>query len=90
MNSPREFIELLLYCRQNQVEHERLLETAIYVSGLCPDQVTAEKIIAVLGNQTVPGDASQLEDTESEIEQYSNRQLEEISRLMTVEMEGVI
>lgn len=90
MNSPREFIELLLYCRQNQVEHERLLETSIYVSGLCPDQVTAEKIIAVLGNQTVPGDTSQSEDTESEIEQYSNRQLEEISRLMIVEMEGVI
>jgi len=90
LNTPREFIELLLYCQQNQVGHERLLETAIFVSGLCPDQVSAEKIIAILGNQPLPQVTNTQEESESEIEQYSNRQLEEISRMMIVEMEEVI
>jgi len=85
--TPREFIELLLYCQQNQVDHERLLETAIYVGGLCPDQVSAEKIIAVLGNQKVADETGQSEEYESEIERYSNCQLEEITRLMSLNTE---
>lgn len=90
VNKSRDFIHLLLYCQQNQVEHKRLLDTAIYVSGLCPDQVSAEKIIAVLGNQPLEADTSAPSDPISEIEQYSNLQLEEISRLMTVTTEEAI
>jgi len=90
INHPREFILLLQYCRENLIEHQRLLDTAIYVSGLCPDHVSAEKIMAVLGNQGVIIGISEAEQPCGEIEQYSNRQLEEITHLMTLTMEEVI
>lgn len=90
INKPREFIDLLTYCRENEVEHNRLLETAIYVSGLCPEHVSAEKIMAVLGNQSVPIQNTLSGEPVSEIEQFSNRQLDEITRLMAVTMEEVV
>jgi len=90
INKPREFIHLLEYCRQNQVEHKRLLDTARYVSGLCPDHVSAEKIMAVLGNRPVSAEITAPADPVSEIEQYSNSQLEEITRLMTVTMQEAL
>jgi len=82
-NQPRDFIELLQFCKEHQIEHQRLLETTIYVSGICPDNVTSEKIIALLGNQ--PGSANALPSAEinDEIENFSNLQLEEISDLLT-------
>lgn len=90
INKPREFIELLLYCQHNQVNHKRLLDTAIYVSGLCPDQVSAEKIVAILGNQPAPMSSTVARESISEIEQYSNLQLEEITRLMNIIPQEVI
>jgi len=90
INKPREFVYLLIYCKENQIEHQRLLDTAIYISGLCPDQVSSEKIMAVLGNQSVPPLITATEEPVSEIEQYSNRQLEEITRLMTVTMQEAV
>ncbi len=71
-NQPRDFILLLLFCKQAQVDHQKLLDTAIYVSGICPGDVTAEKIIALLGNQP-PSDNDSLQDeVTGEIESFSN------------------
>jgi len=88
-NQPRDFIELLQFCQQFQVPHQRLLDTAIYVSGICPNNITAEKIMALLGNQPVTQTPCQKEEAGSEIEAFSNLQLEEITQLMTIKLEEV-
>ena len=87
---PRDFILLLQFCQANLVEHHKLLETAICVSELCNGDVTSEKIIAILGNQPVIKSLLTEESVMSEIEDFSNRQLEEISQLMTLNVEEVI
>ena len=80
---------LLQYCQQFQVPHQRLLDMAIYVSGICPNNITAEKIMALLGNQPVTQTPCQEEESGSEIEAFSNLQLEEITQLMTIKLEEV-
>ncbi len=90
INNPRDFILLLQFCQTNQVEHRKLLETAIYVSGLCNGNVTAEKVIAILGNQPAFSQCPSGDGTMGEIEDFSNRQLEEINLLMALTMEEVI
>ena len=83
-NQPRDFILLLQFCQQLQVDHQKLLETAIYVSGICPANVSAEKIMALLGNQPLLNNDPKKEEANGEIETFSNLQLEEITRLMTI------
>ena len=83
-NQPRDFILLLQFCQQLQVDHQKLLETAIYVSGVCPANVSAEKIMALLGNQPLLNNDKKKEEANGEIETFSNLQLEEITRLMTI------
>lgn len=88
-NQPRDFIGLLQFCRQSQVDHQRLLDTAIYVSGICPNNITAEKIMALLGNQPSFQNDTSREEAMGEIETFSNLQLNEIAQLMTLTMEEV-
>jgi hypothetical protein len=88
-NQPRDFIELIQFCQQSEVDHQRLLGTAIYVSGICPDDVTAEKIKALLGNQPSSNNDIPAPEVTGEIEDFSNLQLEEISQLMIINMEEV-
>lgn len=90
IHQPRDFIELLDYCRQHQVPHQRLLDTALYVNSICPGQVTAEKIMALLGNQSSPVSQVPQDNPGDEIEHFSNRQLEQINELINVKMEAVI
>ncbi len=90
INQPRDFIQLLQFCQQAQVDHQRLLDTAIYVSGICPGNVTAEKIMALLGNQPSSHNDSSGEAITGEIENFSTLQLEEITQLMTFKMEVAV
>jgi len=92
VNQPKDFIELLQFCQQKAIDQDRLLEAAIYVSGICPDNVTAEKIMAVLGNQTEIKQINENEIQIDEIENYSNLQLMEISSLinLSVNVGGVV
>jgi hypothetical protein len=46
--------------------------------------------MAILGNQEVTPDTPVAEQPTSEIEQFSNRQLDEITRLMTLSVEEVL
>lgn len=50
-DTPRDFIELLHYCRQNQVEQTRLESAVTQLKSLCTQTVTTEKITAMLGNK---------------------------------------
>ena len=88
-NQPRNFIELIQFCQQSEVDHQKLLDTAIYVSGICPDDVTSEKIMALLGNQPSSYNGTPGEEATGEIETFSNLQLEEITHLMAINMEEV-
>ena len=81
-NDPRGFIDVLLYCKSGDIRHDKLEETVSKVNRLCPGDVTADKIIAILGNQSetitsVPS-ASKKPD---EIEDLSFKQLQEITML---------
>lgn len=81
-NQPREFIEVLLYCKAGNIQHDKLEETAAKVSRLCPRDVTADKIIALLGNQSETITSVQAASRQpDEIEDLSFKQLQEITML---------
>jgi transposase len=89
IHQSRDFIELLQFCRQHQIPHQRLLDTALYVNSLCPGQVSREKITALLGNQSPVVNHAPQDYPVDEIEHFANRQLEEINGLINVKMEAV-
>jgi len=82
INQPRGFIDVLLYCKTGDIRHDKLEETVNKVSRLCPGDVTADKIIALLGNQsgTIISAPSSPKKTD-EIEDLSFKQLQEITML---------
>lgn len=49
--APRDFIELLHYCQQNQIEDIHLLATVKQLTSNGDGNVTSEKLMALLGNK---------------------------------------
>lgn len=90
IHQPRDFIDLLQFCRQHQISHQRLLDTAQHVSFICPGQVTGEKIMALLGNHSWPVCLPPQDHPVDEIEHFANRQLEQINGLVNSKMEDVV
>jgi transposase len=60
--SPRDFIELLEYCKTYQVNHERLENTVNRLLNANNSLINTERIKALLGNKTVPEPRPILED----------------------------
>ncbi|HYX06373.1 MAG TPA: IS21 family transposase [Bacteroidales bacterium] len=83
INQPKGFIDILLYCQQNQVPHERLIDTVYYLNELCPKDVSSDKVIALLGNQPTEQVHTLKSDKTDEIEDQAKQQLKEISQLIT-------
>ena len=54
-DASRDFIELLHYCHQNQIEDIHLATTVQRLTNNGKDNVTSEKLIALLGNKPSPG-----------------------------------
>lgn len=80
-NSPRDFIELLLYCRKHKIREESLIEAENTLLKTCPNHIETEKLIALLGNQP------RLEESYclfalNEITSQSNLQLKELAGLV--------
>ena len=50
-NSPRDFIDLLHYCREHKISEENLEATVSRLVGLCTQNITTEKLTALLGNK---------------------------------------
>ncbi len=50
--SPRDFIELLLYCRKHRISKDRLYDAEQVLLRLCPTDISTEKLTALLGNTT--------------------------------------
>jgi len=81
-NHPRGFIDILLYCKNNGIHHEKLEGTVTRLSRLCPGDVSSDKVIALLGNQSdaMTSSPPQAKKTD-EIEDLSLIQLQEITLL---------
>jgi hypothetical protein len=81
-SQPRGFIDILLYCKNKQISHERLVDTVQKVIVLCPGDVSVDKVIALLGNQPQDMVSPELQpEKRDEIEDHSIRQLQEITLL---------
>ncbi len=68
---PRNFIDLLHYCYQHQVENEKLEATVCRLMNCYPQNITTEKIKALLGNKSVctPAFSANTQTTEMAKEQ---------------------
>ena len=79
-NQARAFIELLHFCKKHGYGKDDLTKAVHYLMDVCPNSISSEKLMAVLGNK--PFD-SNTKVTEGEIEIYSRKQLLELSNFMT-------
>jgi len=54
---PKDFIELLLYCRKHSIGKNKLFDAEQALLRLCPRDISTEKLTALLGNNTssMPG-----------------------------------
>jgi transposase len=73
----RSFIDLLQYCRKHSVSTDHLLKTVAQLIGTCPFDVTADKLMALLGNKSLPIELS----PGGPIESLCEAQLQEIASL---------
>lgn len=81
--NPRGFIDILQYCKDNGIAHEKLVKTAHQVNQLCPGDVSVDKVIVLLGNQaSLQGTAASIPSAKDEIMDLSLQQLQEITLLV--------
>lgn len=80
-NQPRGFIEIMHYCCDKEVSSQKLVDTVNDLANLCPNDVSCDKVIALLGNQT-PINIQTDSYIQDEIELFSHMQLEEIATMV--------
>ena len=80
MNVPRDFIDLLHYCRENKISEENLEATVLRLVGLCTQNVTTEKLMALLGNK--PREVSKPLTVNNQTAYLAQKQLKQITALM--------
>lgn len=78
----RSFIDLLMYCKEKGISHGRLQETVMELARICPKDVSADKVMMMLGNQSLITTPANGKDSGSEIETCSRNQLQEISLMV--------
>ena len=78
-DEPREFIELLSYCREQKVSEEKLEESLRRLLGTSPDGISVEKLRALVGNTPTVTPSRESED---KISMKAKEQLADITRLM--------
>ena len=76
--NPRSFIDFLSYCRERKVSQEKLEESVKRVLSIGNGILTAEKLQALLGNET----AARKQLPDDGISQISKQQLSELTVLM--------
>ena len=77
-NVPRDFIELLSYCREYMINDERLEDSVRRLVNECKGQITVEKLRALLGNSQ----ASQSPTRDDSICLMAKQQLAMVTGLM--------
>lgn len=80
MGTPRDFIDLLHYCRQNKISEENLEATVSRLVGLCTQSVTTEKLTALLGNK--PREEDKPVAVNNQTAYLAQKQLKQITALM--------
>jgi hypothetical protein len=80
VNQPRGFVELLFYCKTKEVPQQKLITTILNLETICPNDVSSDKVMALLGNQDyVTPIVSQM--VKGEIELLAEAQLKEIANM---------
>ena len=82
-SNPRGFIDILQYCHSKNIPHQKFEETVHELNWLCPQDVSPDKVIALLGNQSLELKPLAEPVRENEIEDYSREQLLEISMMVS-------
>jgi transposase len=80
LEKPKEFIELLTYCKAFQIANEHLEATVERLSKGSTGTLTLEKVKALLGNKTI--DKKVLPLTENQTYDFAKNHLRELSNLM--------
>ncbi|MFH0785912.1 MAG: IS21 family transposase [Pseudomonadota bacterium] len=75
----RDFIELLQYCKKHEVSHVRLWEVYRQLQGICPSDISLDKLKALLGNNP---DLIGIKYPDSDIVRFSREQLVEIHQIL--------
>jgi hypothetical protein len=75
----RDFVELLQYCKTHQISHERLWEVYRQLQGLCPGDISLDKLKALLGNDP---QRVGIIYPDSDIARYAKEQLIEIGQIL--------
>jgi transposase len=79
-NEPRNFIDLLVYCRHSKISEEKLEESVQRILLFGNGILTTEKLMALLGNEESPGNF--YGDVENTICEMAKQQLSELTILM--------
>src|SRR5690606_20449005 len=82
IHQPRAFIELLQYCQANEVVNDQLRACVQKLAQQYPRGITAEYVMALLGNQPVQAVAIATEGANDPIVLRSRQNLLEMASLM--------
>jgi hypothetical protein len=80
-NAPREFIDLLHYCRQHNVSDDTLQSNVARLVNLCGQSITTEKLTALLGNK--PEVDAKPVTANNQTVYLAQKQLKQVTALLT-------
>jgi transposase len=80
INAPRDFIDLLHYCHQNKISEENLEATVLRLVSLCTQNITTEKLTALLGNK--PREDAKPVALNSQTAYLAQEQLKQVAALL--------
>ena len=81
-SNARGFIEIMQYCQNKNIPHLKLVKTIHELNRLCPNDVSPDKVLALLGNQSSEKVQPLSSDRKDEIEECSREQLMEITLMV--------
>ncbi len=80
-NAPRDFIDLLHYCRQHKISEDTLQSTVLRLVDLCGQSITTEKLTALLGNK--PEENAKPVAANNKTAYLAQEQLKQVTALLT-------
>ena len=83
-SNARGFIDILQYCQNKNVPHQKLVKTIHELNRLCPKDVSPDKVLAMLGNQPLENAPVVSSERKDEIEACSREQLMEITMMANI------
>lgn len=85
-NSEKDFIELLQYCRDKQIDFTQVKQAVNIIKTLTPASISKDKILAVMDKENENKSSENIEKTlaksDTETEKFSAGNLETLSSLL--------